>query len=71
MVVGCAMIRPSVKQVKRIHNAVTILTAVLCGLLFAVDYVMQKKALPLNCLQGFLELIESTYITKALQVHLF
>ena len=41
--VGCSMIGPSVRQVKRINPAATILTAELFGLLMAVDYILKKK----------------------------
>lgn len=42
-VVGCAMVGPSVNQVKRINSKASILTAELYGLLLAVDYIIKKR----------------------------
>lgn len=41
--VGCSMIGPSVRQVKRINTSATILTAELLGLILAVNYIIQKR----------------------------
>lgn len=41
--VGCSMIGPSIKQVRRINPTATILTAELYGLLLAVEHITKKK----------------------------
>lgn len=46
--VGCAMVDPSVRCVKRIAYAATILIAEICGLRLAVDYIVKTKKHAVN-----------------------